>query len=362
MKLFDIINQWANRYFSQPDAIYLVAMLLIGAALLMAFGGALAPVLTGLVIAFLLQGVVTELEQRRVPRTFAVYAAFLLFLGSVLALVLLVVPLLWQQLQSFLQVLPSVAQRLQEGVSNLAQRFPEYVTQEQISALLEQGGREMANVGGAVIETAFSQVFSLLGLVLYVVFVPITVFFFLKDKERLVSAVREMLPTERPMINTVTAEMNTQLGNYVRGKALEILIVGFVTFAAFLILGLNYAALLSVIVGFSVLIPFVGAAVVTLPVFAVAVLQFGWSTDLTLVMAVYAILQFLDGNVLVPLLFSEANDLHPLAIIIAILAFGSLWGIWGVFFAIPLATLIKAIFNAWPRSLVAATAQQLNEK
>ena len=166
---------------------------------------------------------------------------------------------------------------------------------------------------------------------------------------------------ERPMISAVAAEMNTQLGNYVRGKALEILIVGGVTFAAFLILGLNYAALLSVIVGFSVLIPFVGAAVVTLPVFAVAVLQFGWSGDLALIMAVYGILQFLDGNVLVPLLFSEANDLHPVAIIVAILAFGSLWGIWGVFFAIPLATLIKAIFNAWPRSLVSAPTQ-LSEK
>ena len=358
MKFFDIINQWANRYFSQPDAIYLVAVLVIAMALLMAFGGALAPVLTGLVIAFLLQGIVGSLEHRRVPRWAAVYLAFLLFLGTVLALSLLVLPLLWRQLQSLVQVLPSLAQRLQEGVSNLAQRFPEYITSEQISALLEQVSREAANVGGAVIETAFTQVFSLLGLVLYLVLVPITVFFLLKDKDRLINAVREVLPTQRPMINAVAAEMNVQLGNYVRGKALEILIVGVVTFLAFLILDLNYAALLSVVVGFSVLIPFVGAAVVTLPVFAVAVLQFGWSADLAIVMAVYGILQFLDGNVLVPLLFSEANDLHPVAIIIAILAFGSIWGIWGVFFAIPLATLIKAIFNSWPRSLAVASTQQ----
>ena len=361
MKFFDIINQWANRYFSQPDAIYLVAVLVIAMALLMAFGGALAPVLTGLVIAFLLQGIVGSLEHRRVPRWAAVYLAFLLFLGTVLALSLLVLPLLWRQLQSLVQVLPSLAQRLQEGVSNLAQRFPEYITPEQISALLEQVSREAANVGGAVIETAFTQVFSLLGLVLYLVLVPITVFFLLKDKDRLINAVREVLPTERPMINAVAAEMNIQLGNYVRGKALEILIVGVVTFLAFLILDLNYAALLSVVVGFSVLIPFVGAAVVTLPVFAAAVLQFGWSADLAIVMAVYGILQFLDGNVLVPLLFSEANDLHPVAIIIAILAFGSIWGIWGVFFAIPLATLIKAIFNAWPRSLAVASTQQSDE-
>ena len=361
MKFFDIINQWANRYFSQPDAIYLVAALIGATLVLMVFGAALAPVLMGLVIAFLLQGIVSGLEGWRVPRLAAVYMAFLLFVGAVLALFLLVAPLLWRQLQSLVQVLPSLAQRLQEGVSNLAQRFPEYVTSEQISALLEQVSREAANVGGVVIETAFTQVFSLLGLVLYLVLVPITVFFLLKDKDRLILAVRGVLPSQRPMINAVAVEMNTQLGNYVSGKALEILIVGFVTFVAFLILGLNYAALLSVVVGFSVLIPFVGAAVVTLPVFAVAVLQFGFSADLAIVMVVYGILQFLDGNVLVPLLFSEANDLHPVAIIVAILAFGSIWGILGVFFAIPLATLIKAIFNAWPGSLAVTSTQQLDE-
>lgn len=361
MKFFDIIGQWANRYFSQPDAIYLVAVLLIATTLLMTLGSALAPVLTGLVVAFLLQGIVARLENWRIPRVVAVYSAFLIFVGTVLALFLLVVPLLWQQLQSLLQVLPSLALRLQEGVSDLAQRFPEYITQEQISTLLEQVSGELANAGGVVLETAFSQVFSLVGLLLYLVLVPISVFFLLKDKDLLINATRALLPAERPMISAVTAEMNTQLGNYVRGKALEILIVGFVTFTAFLILDLNYAALLSVIVGFSVLIPFVGAAVVTLPVFAVAVLQFGWSADLAIIMAVYGVLQFLDGNVLVPLLFSEANDLHPIAIIVAILAFGSLWGIWGVFFAIPLATLIKAIFNAWPRSLAAASTHQLED-
>ena len=101
-------------------------------------------------------------------------------------------------------------------------------------------------------------------------------------------------------------------------------------------------------VGLSVLIPFVGAALVTLPVFVVAVIQFGWTWDLGIVMIVYGVIQFLDGNVLVPLLFSEVVDLHPITIIVAVLAFGGVWGVAGVFFAIPLATLIKAIYKAWP--------------
>jgi len=66
------------------------------------------------------------------------------------------------------------------------------------------------------------------------------------------------------------------------------------------------------------------------------------------VMVIYGVIQFVDGNILVPLLFSEAVNLHPVAIITAILLFGGMWGLWGVFFAIPLATLIKAVINAWP--------------
>jgi len=184
--------------------------------------------------------------------------------------------------------------------------------------------------------------------VIYLVLVPISVFFFLKDKDQLLAWVRSLLPYNRPLLNAVGEEMNDQLGNYVRGKFIEILIVGVATYVSFTVLGLNYAALFGVLVGLSVLIPFVGAALVTLPVFVVAVIQFGWTWDLGIVMIVYGVIQFLDGNVLVPLLFSEVVDLHPITIIVAVLAFGGVWGVAGVFFAIPLATLIKAIYKAWP--------------
>ena len=142
--------------------------------------------------------------------------------------------------------------------------------------------------------------------------------------------------------------MDAQIGNYVRGKINEILIVGSVSFIIFQLLQLNYAPLLAIIVGLSVLIPYIGAAVVTLPVAFVGYFQWGLNADFVWLMVWYAVLQFLDGNVLVPILFSDAVNLHPIAIISAILIFGGLWGFWGVFFAIPLATLVKALINVWP--------------
>jgi len=146
--------------------------------------------------------------------------------------------------------------------------------------------------------------------------------------------------------------MDQQIGNYVRGKVLEILIVGIVSYIAFLWLGLDYAALLAMVVGLSVLIPYIGATIVTIPVALIAYVQWGVSSEFYSLMIAYGIIQALDGNVLVPLLFSEAVNLHPVAIIVAVLFFGSLWGLWGVFFAIPLATLIKAVMNAWPKTLL----------
>ena len=161
--------------------------------------------------------------------------------------------------------------------------------------------------------------------------------------------VRGYLPRERALITRVAHDMNRQIANYIRGKVIEIFICGGVTYIAFVVLELNYAALLALLVGISVVVPYVGAVVVTVPVFLIALFQWGWSDQFIYLMAVYGIIQTLDGNVLVPLLFSEAVNLHPVAIICAVLLFGGLWGFWGVFFAIPLATLFKAVLDAWPR-------------
>lgn len=349
MNFLTIIGRWINRYFSQPDAVYLVLMLVAVGVVILTLGEALAPVLTGLVIAFLLQDLVRRLEAVRVPRLAAITVAMMVFLGAVMAMVLLVVPLVSSQVSSLVSLLPNLVVRLREGMLRLAEQFPEFVTQSQITAVVEQATRELGNLSGTLLENAFSQVFSLFGLLVYLILVPISVFFLLKDKDELMVFWRSILPQPRPLLSAVGTEMNVQLGNYVRGKAIEIVIVGLASFTVFLLFDLNYAALLGVLVGISVLIPFIGAAVVTFPVFAVAVLQFGWSWELGWIMAAYGLIQFLDGNVLVPLLFSEAVDLHPITIIISVLAFGGMAGLWGVFFAIPLATLIKAIYVAWPR-------------
>ena len=215
-----------------------------------------------------------------------------------------------------------------------------------------RASEEVANLAEQLLSFSISSFPGLFAVMIYILLVPLLVFFMLKDKDELLTLLSDMLPRERRVMTTIWDEMNMQFANYVRGKAIEIVIVGIVSFIAFLILGLQYAALLALLIGLSVLIPYIGATVVTIPVLLVGYFQWGYSTEFVWLVVIYAVIQLLDGNVLVPLLFSEVVNLHPVAIIIAVLLFGGIWGFWGLFFAIPLATLVKAIYNAWPRNQV----------
>ena len=189
---------------------------------------------------------------------------------------------------------------------------------------------------------------NLVTLGIYAFLVPLMVFFLLKDKRQLIDGVSRFLPRNRTLASKVWVEMQQQIANYIRGKLVEILVVTAVTYAIFLTFGLNYPLLLAVAVGFSVLVPYIGAVLVTIPVVLVAIFQFGDTHTFWYILIAFVVSQLLDGNLLVPFLFSEVVNLHPLIIIIAVLIFGGLWGFWGVFFAIPLATLVKAVVNAWP--------------
>lgn len=349
MKFVAVISGWINRYFSNEQAIYLVLFIAAVLTVLLTLGDVLAPILTALVFAFLLHGVVDRLVAWRVPRLLAIALVELVFLGALIALLVGVLPLAWRQLGELVKAVPPLLARLRELATDLSTRYPDFVSDTAMNDALKSLSAQFTEGGGALAQNIVTQLPNVLGLVIFLILVPIALFFFLKDQQRMIGAFRSLLPRERAMLDDIGAMMGVQIGNYVRGKFAEILIVGVVSYVTFTLFGLNYAALLAILVGLSVLIPFVGAAVVTLPVAAVAFLQFGWTLHLLGVLVAYAVIQALDGNVLVPLLFSKAVNLHPISIIAAVLVFGGVWGFWGVFFAIPLATLVKAIYIAWPK-------------
>ncbi|MDK2779357.1 MAG: AI-2E family transporter [Pseudomonadota bacterium] len=348
--MLNVFRRWIDRYFSDEEALLLLLLITAVMVIIITLGKVLAPFLTAVVLAYLLQGAMTYCKRKGLSHLGATTVVFILFVSALMLILFFILPATWKQLTQFFYELPRMASKGQSLLLMLPERYPEIFTEEQVKTWTKQIGDELASVGQLAVSFSISGITGLMAVLIYCVLVPILVFFLLKDSEKIIGWCSSFLPNRRQLLSRIWGEMDEQIANYIRGKALEIVIVGGVTYAAFLILGINYAALLAIGVGLSVLVPYIGAAVVTVPIALVGYVQWGWSDSFIWLMVVYGIIQALDGNVLVPLLFSEVVNLHPVAIIVAVLVFGGLWGFWGVFFAIPLATLLKAVMQAWPDS------------
>ncbi|NMP32478.1 AI-2E family transporter [Thalassotalea sp. M1531] len=341
-------KEWYQRKFSDPHAVTLVVILFTAFLAIYFLSGLLMPVFVAIAIAFLLDLPVNRLKSVGVGHGWSVTFVVSAFVGLSLVTILGLMPVVWQQGTNLLQEVPHMFTEVKSYLMTLPEKYPDIVQAEQIEHIIGLTNDKLLEWGQVAIEATLNSLSDMVALIIYLILVPIMIFFFLKDKQELVAGFSRFLPKERRMASQVGKEMNQQILNYIRGKLIEILIIGAASTITFIFLDLRYSVLLGVLVGLSVLVPYVGATLVTFPVLLVALFQFGVSPELGYVMLAYGIIQALDGNLLVPLLFSEAVNLHPVTIIIAVILFGGLWGFWGVFFAIPLATLVKAVVNAWP--------------
>jgi putative permease len=339
-----------NRFLPNSQAFALAIILIVSFVLIYSLSGLLMPAFVSIVVAYLLEGVVGKAERLRVPRMPAVYLVFSVFMTCLVFLLFYLIPMVTQQAVELVQQIPEIINRAQTGILRLPEMYPKLVSENKIQQVMFAVQRELLTYGQNVLSLSAASVVGLVSVMIYLFLVPMMVFFFLKDKQQLIAWFLQFMPRDRHLTERVWEEVDMQIGNYVRGKFGEIFILWAVSYATYAAMGLNYAMLLAVLMGLQVIIPYIGATLVTFPVLGVAYFQWGLSSDeFMYVVIAYSIIQALDGVVLVPVLFSEAVNLHAIAIIIAILFFGGLWGFWGVFLAIPLATVVKAVLTAWPR-------------
>mgnify|MGYP003632845586 FL=1 len=347
--MIKVVKSWFDRYFSDEEAVILFLLLAGGLAFIVLWGDILAPVIASVILAYVLQGLVGYLRYKGVNSIVAIYSSYLFFLGAVVGFFFYIFPLVWRQLTSLIRDMPVIVTKLKKLVFSLQEEYSNIITLQELDAIIQNLTADVASFGQWILSQSLEGLPVFITAMIYLIVVPILVFFFIKDKDLILTSVVSLLPKNKRLMNQVWDEMNRQFANYVRGKVVEIAVVGGCTYIGFIFMSLNYSALLAILVGVSVVIPYIGAILVTIPVTMIALFQFGLSDAFYYVMFIFLIIQLIDGNVLVPLLFSEVVNLHPTVIIIAVLFFGGVWGVWGVFFAIPLATIIKAVFTAWPR-------------
>lgn len=345
----NVVADWYRRYLSNPEAQILLITLIAIVLFFWLFGSILAPVLVSIVIAYLLEGSVRRLENWKVPHILAVSLVCILFVGLVLIVLIWLLPLLWEQLTNLFNELPVIMGRSQNLLMSLPQRYPNIISADQIVYVTNTLKSETGNLGKAVLSVSIASIPGIIEVIVYAILVPLLVFFLLKDRKQILNWLGKFVPKRRRVLGEIWGEVNTQIGNYIQARVLEMIIVGIVTAVTFKLFGLQYAILLGAIVGIATVIPYIGAVVSTIPVVIIAFVQWGWSAHFAYLIIAYTVISLIDSNLLVPLLFSETMNLHPIVIIVAVIFFGGIWGFWGVFFAIPLATVVKAVIEAWPR-------------
>lgn len=336
-----------DKYFHTEDQISLSILLVFIGIIVIFFGSILTPLFISALVAYLLNSVVTATERRGFSRPIGLTISITLFFGLYLSL-FLIFPLLSRQIIGLVNELPRIVENLEDILVNFFNDYPEFFTSEQIENLSVTVTSSLPNILEQTLlqlNAGFSAAMSAL---VYLVLIPFLVFFFLKDKKQMLEYVAYFLPSDKSSASKIWIELDSQLFKYLRGKALELIIVGIVTTTAFSILGANYSLLLGILVGLSVLIPLFGAIFVTIPVAIVGYFQWGLDMNYLIFLATYLIIQALDGNVLFPLLIGREVNLHPVLIVLAILIFGGIWGFWGVLLAVPLATAIRAVIKSWP--------------
>ena len=341
-----LLNKFTKRFFSNEESIYFAILLVFSFLFIIFFGNVLLPVIISIVIAFLLNGLMTGFENLKVSQNLSLTLTLIVFFGFYLSL-FMALPSIGTEINNLIQNLPSIVSSFQQTLMEMNNYFSE----EDIDLIFANLSNQINTLLSSALGQLAGTITLMFNAILYAIMIPLMVFFFLKDKKELLPIASFFLPKENGFMQSVFSEMNDQLFNYVTGKALEMIIIATASYALFAVLGLPYAVLIAILVGLSVIIPIFGAILVTVPVVLIGLYEWGLTENFYWLLGFYLLIQILDGNVLVPILFSTRNNLHPAVIIVAILFFGGIWGFWGLFFAIPLATFIKAIINSWPEPL-----------
>lgn len=346
--MFQIMSQWIDEYFGNRQALALLFLNFLILALTLIFAKLFTPIMISLVLAFLMQGPINTLSQY-ISYKKSCLTIFVIFITLTTLVFMTLIPVLWDQLILLVQEAPSILLALKKASHSLFNHL-DYYSPQFFDQILINAQSDITRFSKSFVQMSVTSIPSIIVLLVYSVLIPLIMVFLNLDKDKISEYLVSYFPEEKAQLQIIFHEVLLQLSNYLRGKIYEILIVGVASFLTFKLLSLKYAFLLGTLVGLSVLIPYVGATLVTFPVVFVAYFQFGFDGNFTTIIIAYTIIQVLDGNVVVPILFSEAVSLHPLVIILAVLIFGYLGGIWGIFFAIPLAAILNAYVNHWPKT------------
>tara|TARA_B110000858_G_scaffold103283_1_gene118390 strand:- start:797 stop:1852 length:1056 start_codon:yes stop_codon:yes gene_type:complete len=349
--MFNYLKNFFRSYFHEEEQFAALFLIVIMGLLIYFIGSIILPILIAILIAYLLNGFMNFLENTAVNKSLSFYLTFLVFI-FIYILIFISLPFITRQIGSLLNELPAIVSFIESLFNNLAITYPNYFSTDQIEEIFANSTYYLPSIAEQVLQQLNSGFSTIMSALINIILIPILVFFFLKDKKIMLGYIAFFLPSKKVLLSKIWKDLNIQLFGYVRGKALEMIIIGSITSISFWLLGVNYSLILGILVGLSVLVPLFGAILVTVPVISIGLFQWGLDLQFLAFVISYFVIQILDGMVLFPILMGNEVNLHPVLIILAILVFGGIWGFWGLLLAVPIATFIRAVYKVWPKKEV----------
>lgn len=332
-----------NTLFKSQQLIFLLTLISFGLITIWIFGDLASPILISIVLAVLFRPVNTYFTKIGIPRKISVFITFFIVMLLVSAFLLLFVPLFINETEAFIEDIPSLLFILEPVAQALGSLNAPIESIESAQSLLS----DLSGFLTGAISFGVSRVQETANLFLGLILVPIFLFFWLWDTETLSNGFSRFVPKKRKFLSKVWNEANENFQNYFKGKFIEVFIVAIFGSLLFYFLGLNSPILLGTTLGLSQLIPFFGPVFMTIPILIISLAQFGLDPYVIIILLAFGILQFIDGNIFLPFLMSGVVKLPAVLVLLSVFFFGAIFGIWGVFFSVPLASFIKSILDNW---------------
>ncbi|CTQ32364.1 AI-2E family transporter [Jannaschia rubra] len=322
-------------YWGLAAALFLVLLWYLGPVLL--------PFIVGGAIAYILDPLADRLEALGLPRVAATAIITLIAVTGLIVAVAFLIPTLIEQTNALVRLAPEYFSALRAW---LTLRFPALVAE---GGIVQTGLADLGEVirarGGQLAQQVLAGVFGVVNAVVFIVVVPVVAFYLLLDWDELVARVDDLLPRDHVgTIRRIALDIDRTLASFVRGQLTVCLILGTFYSVALMLVGLQFGLVVGAIAGLITFIPYVGALVGGVLAIGLALFQFwGDWTSIGLVAAIFVAGQFLEGNVLTPKLVGGSVGLHPVWLLFALSAFGSIYGFVGMLVAVPVAAALGVV-------------------
>ncbi len=330
----------------QHVRFWLIAVILFGLTVWL-LRGVLMPFFAGMVIAYMLDPVADRFEAAGAPRWLATTLVLLVFLLVIIAVLVVLVPVVSTQVGGLLAALPGYAVELNEALVPVFDRLAVYAGMESLADLRGALGRYAGDAVqwlGRILAGVWRGGLAIIDILSLLVITPVVAFYLLRDWDRMVATVDSYLPRAYAgTIRELAVQVNHTLASFLRGQALVCLILGLYYAIALSIAGLNFGILVGLGAGLISFIPYVGSITGFVVSMGIALVQFDSWVMWLVVGVIFVVGQAVEGNFLTPKLVGESVGLHPVWVMFALLAGGSLFGFTGILIAVPVAAMIGVL-------------------